>query len=135
MMVNPAAKHNYIRHLLSTIQEDIDKYINEYDIISSMAQYDLLSKEKKESYDVILCHGIGENPACLVIADQEVVNPKLKWIQALTAGIDGYLTSSQSFVNSDITLTNVKGAFSQILAEFVALGVLYHTKHVGRFMN
>jgi len=32
-------------------------------------------------------------------------------------------------------LTNVKGAFSGVLAEFVALGVLFHTKHVERFMQ
>jgi len=32
-------------------------------------------------------------------------------------------------------LTNAKGAFSTILGEFIALGVLYHTKHLERFMQ
>ena len=32
-------------------------------------------------------------------------------------------------------MTNVKGAFSQILAEFVVAGVLHHSKHIERFMK
>jgi phosphoglycerate dehydrogenase-like enzyme len=32
-------------------------------------------------------------------------------------------------------LTNAKGAFNESLAEFVMLGVLYHTKKVEKFMR
>jgi len=47
----------------------------------------------------------------------------------LSAGVDGYV-AVQEFKDSEIPLTNAKGAFDVILAEFVALGVLFHTKHV-----
>lgn len=40
---------------------------------------------------------------------------------------------AQHFVDSDIPLTNVKGAFSAVLGEFVALGMLYHAKKIPSF--
>jgi phosphoglycerate dehydrogenase-like enzyme len=41
----------------------------------------------------------------------------------------------ESFKNSSIPLLNVKGAFNPGLAEFIALGMLYHTKNVESFMH
>jgi phosphoglycerate dehydrogenase-like enzyme len=41
----------------------------------------------------------------------------------------------KEFKDSPIPLTNAKGSYSEILAEFVALGVLYHAKHLERFME
>jgi len=39
-------------------------------------------------------------------------------------------------VNAEhLPLTNAKGAFKQSLGEFVALGMLYHTKRVEFFMQ
>lgn len=32
-------------------------------------------------------------------------------------------------------MTNAKGAYSSVLGEFIALGVLFHTKHLERFMQ
>jgi phosphoglycerate dehydrogenase-like enzyme len=55
-------------------------------------------------------------------------------VHSLSAGIDGYV-AVQEFRESPIPLTNAKGAFSTILGEFIALGVLYHTKHLERFME
>ena len=52
----------------------------------------------------------------------------------MSAGIDGYVVVNE-FRNSPIPLTNAKGNFSEILGEFVALGVLYHSKHLERFME
>lgn len=69
-----------------------------------------------------------------VIGDQVVVNPNLKWVHSLSAGIDGYLRN-EAFKNSPIPLTNAKGAYSAVLGEFIALGVLFHTKHLERFMQ
>jgi len=37
------------------------------------------------------------------------------------------------FRASAIPLTNVKGAFSHVLAEYIALGMLYHAKSVELF--
>jgi phosphoglycerate dehydrogenase-like enzyme len=48
------------------------------------------------------------------------------------AGIDAYC-QSVDFVNSPIPLTNVKGAFSAVLGEFIALGMLWHSKHLPFF--
>ena len=57
----------------------------------------------------------------------------MKWVHSLSAGIDGYV-AKQVFRDSPIPLTNAKGAFSAVLGEFVALGVLFQTKHLERFM-
>ena len=46
-----------------------------------------------------------------------------------------YTENCPALRESEIALTNVKGAFSQSLAEFVALGMLYHSKKVEQFMN
>lgn len=69
-----------------------------------------------------------------MLKDQTINSKQLKWVHSLSAGIDGYV-AVEEFKNSAIPLTNAKGAFSTILGEFVALGVLYHTKHVHRFMQ
>jgi phosphoglycerate dehydrogenase-like enzyme len=55
-------------------------------------------------------------------------------VHSLSSGIDGYVAVDE-FKNSPIPLTNAKGVFSRILAEFVAMGVLYHSKHLERFMQ
>ena len=55
-------------------------------------------------------------------------------MHSLSAGLDAY-TPATDFVASDIALTNVKGAFSAVLGEFIALGMLYHAKKVERFMQ
>ncbi len=65
--------------------------------------------------------------------EQVTINKNLKWVHTLSAGIDGFV-AVQEFKNSPIPLTNAKGAFSSILGEFIALGVLYHTKHLERFV-
>lgn len=69
-----------------------------------------------------------------VLANQIEVNKNLKWVHSLSAGIDGYC-AVPSFKASPIPLTNAKGAYSEVLGEFIALGVLYHTKHMERFMK
>ena len=58
----------------------------------------------------------------------------MKWAHTLSSGIDGFV-AVEEFKNSAIPLTNAKSAFSTILGEFIALGVLYHTKHLERFMQ
>ena len=69
-----------------------------------------------------------------VLKDQTVNSKRFKWCHSLSAGVDGYV-AMEEFRNSDIPLTNAKGAFSTILGEFIALGVLFHTKHLHRFMQ
>ena len=69
-----------------------------------------------------------------VIDRQMQQNKNLKWVHSISAGVDGYVTV-QAFKDSEIPLTNAKGAYSEVLGEFIALGVLYHSKKLERFMN
>lgn len=90
----------------------------------------LTDAEKKPDCVVVM---LGTTTAGPVLKDQMAINPGLKWVHSLSAGIDGYVAVPE-FRDSNIPLTNAKGAFSTILGEFIALGVLWHTKHLQRFM-
>ena len=67
-----------------------------------------------------------------LLNDQSINSKNLKWVHSLSAGIDAYVPALD-FVNSPIPLTNVKGAFSAVLGEFIALGMLFHSKKVPYF--
>ena len=118
--------------LLDTIKDALDECVNSYDVVSSMDEYMALPEEKRLSYEVIAPQIGPIAPA--IIKDQVANNKNLKWLQSLGAGVDGFV-AIDSFRESDVVLTNVKGAFSEVLGEFIALGVLYHAKHVERFMK
>jgi phosphoglycerate dehydrogenase-like enzyme len=96
-----------------------------------MEEYLAISEAERKSYDAILVQMGSIAPD--VIDDQVKNNKNLKWVHSISAGVDGYV-AKESFRNSDIPLSNAKGAYSDVLGEFVALGVLYHTKHVERFV-
>lgn len=98
-----------------------------------MDEYAALEADKKSSYDCVVVQ-LGTTCAGPVLKDQTVNNKNLKWVHSLSAGIDGYVAVPE-FRESPIPLTNAKGAFNTILGEFIALGVLYHTKHLERFMQ
>lgn len=53
--------------------------------------------------------------------------PKLRWVQALTAGVDGFV-SLDAFRKSDILLTNVRGIHGIPIAEHVLGMILCHTR-------
>ena len=55
-------------------------------------------------------------------------------MHSLSVGVDE-VCGVQTFRESKIPLTNARGAFSDILAEFVLLGMLYHAKHVELFQR
>ena len=90
-----------------------------------------LPEEKRYSYDLVLVQMGSIAPSLL--EDQVQKSKKLLWVHSCSAGIDGYL-SKPAFKESTIPLTNPKGAYSAVLGEFIALGMLYHTKHLERFM-
>ena len=96
-----------------------------------MDEYAALAEEDKK-VDALVVQ-LGTTCAGPVIKAQMASNPGLKWVHSLSAGIDGYV-AVEEFRDSEIPLTNAKGAFSTILGEFIGLGVLYHTKHLERFM-
>ena len=72
------------------------------------------------------------SPVIPVLEDQMKVNTNVKWVHSISAGIDGIVVVD-SFRESKIPLTNARGAYGDVLGEFIALGVLYHTKNMERF--
>lgn len=55
-------------------------------------------------------------------------------MHSLSAGVDE-VCAIKSFRDSTIPLTNARGAFADILSEYVLLGMLYHGKHVEYFQQ
>jgi glyoxylate/hydroxypyruvate reductase A len=55
--------------------------------------------------------------------------PRLRWVQATSAGIGEFLVRT-GLVQTDIRFTTAAGVHSAALAEFAALGLLYWTKDV-----
>ena len=101
---------------------------DEYDICKSIEDYNSLTD--KYSYDlmVVLYGGFVLD----ILNDQAKNSQRLKWVHSVSAGIDAYV-SAADFRASPIPLTNVKGAFSAVLGEFIGLGMLYHTKKLESF--
>ena len=118
--------------LIARIPEQMAKYVSSYKCVKDMDEYAALSEEDK-NVDIVVVQ-LGTTCSGPVLKDQVINNANLKWVHSLSAGIDGYV-AVQEFRESEIPLTNAKGAFSTILGEFIALGVLYHTKHLERFMQ
>lgn len=68
----------------------------------------------------------------------EIVNvlaraPKLEWVHARYAGLDGIM--SPELQASPVPLTNGRGTFSQSLGEFVIAGALYWAKDFPRMLR
>jgi len=61
------------------------------------------------------------------------VQKKIKWIHSTMAGVDWVI--GNRLKNSNITLTNAKGAFSESLAEHVLFSILYFTKRTPYFLE
>jgi phosphoglycerate dehydrogenase-like enzyme len=55
------------------------------------------------------------------------------WIHSLTTGVEKILFPA--LIASKVPLTNARGAFKRSLAEFVILGILFHTKKVRRLID
>ena len=54
--------------------------------------------------------------------------PNVKWVHTEMVGVDNVLC--EQIVNSNIVLTNPKGAYSESLAEFILYGILHFTKRM-----
>ena len=55
-------------------------------------------------------------------------NPSINWVHSFTIGVDWFIKNDY-MRNHPAPLTNAKGAYSDSLGEWVALGMLWHTKH------
>ena len=56
--------------------------------------------------------------------------PRLRWVHSVAAGVDHLLFPE--LVESDVTLTNGRGAYKRALAEFVLTSALHFAKDVAR---
>lgn len=57
----------------------------------------------------------------------------VRWVHSLFTGVENVLFPA--FIDSDVPLTNARGAFKRSLAEFAVLGILFHTKKVRRLID
>jgi phosphoglycerate dehydrogenase-like enzyme len=57
----------------------------------------------------------------------------VRWIHSLTTGVEKLLFPAMT--DSEVPLTNARGAFKRSLAEFAMLGILFHTKRVRRLVD
>lgn len=71
----------------------------------------------------------GHSPAELLEAFIEK-SPQLKWVHINSAGVDYLITPKLIEHCKKIPFTNSRGAYSQILAEFVLLSILYFAKKI-----
>ena len=119
--------------IAEAVLKEVDPVLSsdQYDFVRSQDQYDIL--QDKYDYEVLVVLSGGPFMTFL-LNDQANNNKKLKWVHSLSAGIDAYV-KSEDFVNSNIPLTNAKGAFSAALAEYIALGMLYFAKNVPHFLK
>ncbi|MCG7587509.1 NAD(P)-dependent oxidoreductase, partial [Photobacterium sp. OFAV2-7] len=56
--------------------------------------------------------------------------PGLHWLQSTFAGIDALIRPA---LRQDYTLTNIRGHFGQLIAEYVMGYTLDHTRHLGQY--
>ena len=101
--------------------------------MQSRDAYFKLPEKQRYSYDVIAPWGL-PGFAKELIEDQTHNNKNFKWLHSLSVGCDEYC-SVKAFRESSIPCTNARGAFSDVLAEYVLLGMLYHAKHVEAFQS
>jgi len=71
---------------------------------------------------------------CTPVLMKELVSrmPNLKWVHSRWAGLNHFLCPE--LINSDIPVTNAKGAYSHSLAEFALFGCLYFEKLAPRML-
>ncbi len=78
--------------------------------------------------DVILCF-LSDSA---LISEVWQMAPRVRWVHTLSAGLDGLLFPA--LVESPVPLTNARGVFSGILAEFVIGAVLFFAKSFRRLV-
>jgi glyoxylate/hydroxypyruvate reductase A len=59
--------------------------------------------------------------------------PRLEWIQALAAGVEGYMQNAEQFKH--IPVCRITGAFGKYMAEYVLAYVLYFCQNIPRALK
>lgn len=117
--------------LTGKIMGSLTKHCSEFKIVKSRDDYFKIDPLERYSFDVLAVWGLPGFSKELV-ADQMDNSKAFKWLHSLSVGCDEYC-SVKSFRESNIPLTNARGAFSAVLAEYVTMGILYHAKHIEDF--
>lgn len=117
--------------LTGKIMKSLEKHCSTYDIVKSRDEYFSMNQQQRFSYDVCAVWGL-PGFAKELVADQTKNSKQFKWLHSLSVGCDEYC-SVKEFRESNIPLTNARGAFSAVLAEYVTMGILYHAKHIEDF--
>jgi phosphoglycerate dehydrogenase-like enzyme len=107
----------------------MDDCVSHYAVVQTREDY--FNLQDRYTYEVIACWGL-PGLAKELIADQMKHSKAFKYMHSLSVGVDE-VCSIPEFRNSDIPLTNARGAFSDVLAEYILLGMLYFSKHVEYF--
>ena len=97
-----------------------------YEITKELAR----AEELAPAADLILT-GVGSSPEVVKAAIDKA--EKLRWLHALSAGVDHLMATRLR--ESDIPVTNAKGAYSQSLGEFCIAAMLYFAKDLRRMRN
>lgn len=119
--------------LTGNIMSSLTKHCSHFKIVKSRDEYMKMPTVDRYSYDILAVWGLPGFSKELV-ADQMENSKQFKWLHSLSVGCDEYC-SVQSFRESNIPLTNARGAFSDVLAEYILMGILYHAKHIEDFQK
>ena len=71
--------------------------------------------------------------ACRLLEQGWPLARKLRWVHCTYAGLDGFLFPA--LIDSDVTVTNSRGVFSDSLGEFVIAAVLFFAKNLRRMVR
>ena len=115
--------------LTARILPSLQKYCDKYSIVKTKEDY--YGLEDRYEYEILAAWGL---PGFVkeIVADQLNKSKSFKYMHSLSVGVDE-VCSIKEFRECPIRLTNARGAFSEILAEYVLMGMLYHAKHVEYF--
>ena len=88
------------------------------------------AEELAPAADLILT-GVGASPQVVKAAIDKA--PQLRWVHSLSAGVDHLMATHLR--QSDIPVTNAKGAYSQSLGEYCIAAMLYFAKDLRRMVH
>ena len=117
--------------LTGVISKELERYVSHYRVVRTREEYFGMAAEERYGFEVLAVWGLPGFAKSLV--EDQVENSKcFKYMHSLSVGCDEYC-SVQKFRESSIPLTNARGAFSDVLAEYVLTGMLYFSKHIESF--
>ncbi len=98
-----------------------------------MDQYSKISN--KYAYDAIVVYAKEATFVRDILDDQSANSKRLNWVHSLTHGVDNYLRAQHFAEATNFEFTKASGLASRSLSEFIALGMLWHSKKLPNFMQ